>query len=260
MRSARTTNGGEAAPAGPAARRVRPLPLYAQVRSEISESILNGAWPRGTQIPGEQELAVHFGVSVGTVRRALGELVTEGFLARRPRLGTIVTDRSPHHSMRFLYHYYRLHREDGELVLSTARVLSAETGPAREAERERLQLVEDRRLVARIRRLRSVDGKPAMHERIVLPAHRFPDLPAPENLPNRMYVFFEERYGVRLVSARESLRADTAAAEDCELLGVRPGHPILEIDQVSYDTAHSVVEWRVCRTITDGYRYINEIR
>lgn len=246
--------------AGAAGARLRPQPLYEQVKREITELILTGAWARGSQIPGEEQLARQYGVSVGTIRRALGELANEGLVARRRRLGTVVSDRSPHHSMRFHYHYYRLHREDGELVRSQARVLSVERASASEREAEALKLSRAWRRVIRVRRVRRIDGQPSLHEVFVVPEHRFPDFPEAADLPELIYVFYEERYGVRLVAARESLRADVAGTEDRALLEVAEGHPILEIEQVAYDTSNAAVEWRLCRALTDGFRYVNEIR
>ena len=65
-----------------------------------------------------------FGVAVGTVRRALGDLTAEGMLRRRRKTGTVVTGRTPHHSLRHFFQYFRLHDRDGELVRSAAKVLS----------------------------------------------------------------------------------------------------------------------------------------
>jgi GntR family transcriptional regulator len=162
--------------------------------------------------------------------------------------------------MRFLYHYYRLHRDSGELVRSEAKVLSVETREASDDERRRLELFHTDRRVIEVRRVRAIDGRPAMHETVLLPAHRFPEFPGADDLPALMYVFYLERYGIHLAMARESLRADAASKLDCRHLGVPAGHPILEIEQTSYDSAHGVVEWRRCRTVTDRFRYVNEVR
>ena len=66
-------------------------PLYEVVKRHISESILQGELPAGTILPSENSLAAKFGVSVGTVRKALAALTTEGMLMRRRKTGTVVT-------------------------------------------------------------------------------------------------------------------------------------------------------------------------
>ncbi|MET0124508.1 MAG: winged helix-turn-helix domain-containing protein, partial [Pseudomonas caspiana] len=75
-------------------------PLYEVVKRHISEAILLGEWSSGTVIPSENALAADFGVSVGTIRRALAELVSEGMLMRRRKTGTVVTGWAPLHNLR----------------------------------------------------------------------------------------------------------------------------------------------------------------
>ncbi len=201
-----------------------------------------------------------YGLSVGTVRRALASLVNLGFLERRPRHGTFVTDRSPHHSLRFLFHYERLHGENDRLLVSVPRTLSVERGPATPAERSALELAPDQSEVIRIHRVRTVEGVLAAHDIMTLPAHRFPDFPTAEELPDRVLAMLEERYGLRLASARESIWADVANEEDCRLLGVAPGTPLLVIDQIAYDKTNTPVEMLTGRFVTKGFRYITKVR
>lgn len=238
----------------------RPDPLYAQVQREISEAILSGQWERGSQIPGELEIAELYGVSIGTARRALSALVSIGFLERRPRHGTFVADRSPHHNLRFLYHYYRLHGKNDELVVSQAKVLSLQHGTATDEERAKLDFAAQNTSVIRIRRVRSVDGKPVMYEHILLPEHRFPDFPTAEELPNLMFAYFEDKYGIKISSAREKLSAEVASDDDIKYLGLTASDAVLVIDQIAFDTSHAPIEHRVLRAVTNGFRYINEVR
>ena len=65
-------------------------PLYNSVRSHILEKLKNGVWQPGAKIPTEPELAKLFSVSVGTVRKAVEDLVSEKVLIRRARIGTTV--------------------------------------------------------------------------------------------------------------------------------------------------------------------------
>ena len=72
-----------------------PVPLYFKVMTEIRDNILSGAWSRGFQLPGELDLARRLGVSVITVRQALGQLAQEGLIRRQRAKGTFVTWRGP---------------------------------------------------------------------------------------------------------------------------------------------------------------------
>lgn len=235
-------------------------PLYEAVKRQISEAILLGTWPPGTVLPNEVSLADMFGVAVGTVRRALGDLTAEGLLSRRRKTGTVVTGRSPHHSLRFFFQYFRLHGIDGSLQRSHARVLSVATGPATEDECARLGL-DGGAEVLRLHRTRSIDGRPIMHERFVLPASRLPDFPRdPQEVPELLYLHLLERYGIRISAVREQLSAELAGDEDLELLELTPPAAVLAIEEIAYDQASRPTLLATHRATTRAHRYVNEVR
>lgn len=69
-------------------------PLWLQIRRSLAASILNGDWPAGTRVPAEMMLTVHYATSRMTVSKAIQSLATEGLVERRPKTGTLVTDRA----------------------------------------------------------------------------------------------------------------------------------------------------------------------
>lgn len=71
------------------------IPLYAQLRELLKGQIREGAFVPGERIPSEDKLNGMYGVSRITVRRALQELVEEGYLVKCPGKGTYVSERIP---------------------------------------------------------------------------------------------------------------------------------------------------------------------
>ena len=67
-----------------------------RVVEQLRQSILDGTYAAGGKLPNQSELANHFKVSGFTVHRALNQLGREGFIRKRPRLGTHVVDTPPH--------------------------------------------------------------------------------------------------------------------------------------------------------------------
>lgn len=65
-------------------------PLYLQIKQFIVDNIESGQWPVGHRISTELELTEQFNVSRMTVNKAIRDLVADGRLQRRPRLGTFV--------------------------------------------------------------------------------------------------------------------------------------------------------------------------
>ncbi|HEY2585595.1 MAG TPA: substrate-binding domain-containing protein [Tepidisphaeraceae bacterium] len=62
-----------------------------RVRDTLAEAIRNGEYTVGERLPGERTLAVQFGISYMTARRAVSELIGMGLLERRPWDGIFVT-------------------------------------------------------------------------------------------------------------------------------------------------------------------------
>ncbi len=234
------------------------VPLYEQVKRHLSEMILLGEWPPGTVLPSETELARRFGVAVGTIRRALSDLVAEGLISRRRRLGTVVTGRAPHHSLRFFFQYFRLHGTDGALLRSSVELLAVERAKASAAERDRLSL-DAKGEVLRVDRLRHVDGRSVMRDRMILRADRLEGFPT-DAVPDRLYLYLLEEYGIRISAVRESLSAELATPQDRRLLGLEAPAALLVIDEIAYDQTGTAIIWATHRAITDRYRYVNEVR
>lgn len=67
-------------------------PLYRQAETELLRRIRSGEWPVGMRIGNEFELAEEFGVSQGTMRRALMSVEAMGLLSRKPGRGTLVAE------------------------------------------------------------------------------------------------------------------------------------------------------------------------
>ncbi len=235
------------------------VPLYEVVKRHISEAILLGEWTSGTVIPSENALANDFGVSVGTVRRALAELVSEGMLMRRRKTGTVVTGWAPLHNLRYFFQYFRLHNKEGALLKSRTSLLDYQLGEATAFDAEKL-LIEEGSPVYRLHRLRSIDGVAAMHERFTVVACKVPNFPGPEELPELLYRFLLDQYGLRVAAVREQLTAGLANEEDCLLLELTAPHALMIIDAVSFDQAATPVMMTHQRVSTEHFMYVNEIR
>ncbi|AMC94583.1 hypothetical protein AOC36_11545 [Erysipelothrix larvae] len=64
--------------------------LYAEIANQIKQDILDGVYPVNSFLPTENELEAMFEVSKITVRKAIEELVGEGFIDKKRGIGTVV--------------------------------------------------------------------------------------------------------------------------------------------------------------------------
>src|SRR5579883_3183982 len=150
-------------------------PLYAQVRELIIGRMLRGDWRPGDILPSEGRLAAEFGVSQGTVRKALDEMAAQNLVVRRQGRGTFVARHSQNHA---LFHFFHIRDESGLKELPTGRVLAMRGVRADREAAERLHL-SPRARVFEILRLRALNGAPVILERIAVPAALFPGLSLP---------------------------------------------------------------------------------
>ena len=66
-------------------------PLYEQLMEEIEKNIKSGIYKPGDKIMTESEMAKTYGVSLITVRKAIGSLMEKGLVVRKQGKGTFVT-------------------------------------------------------------------------------------------------------------------------------------------------------------------------
>ncbi len=104
-------------------------PLYQQVKTALTQKLINGEWRPGDKLPAESDLARTVCVSLGTLRRATQELVDEGIFERRAGVGTLV---STFQTRGYWNRFQPLVRTDGTPRFDERRQIVFETVPAPE--------------------------------------------------------------------------------------------------------------------------------
>jgi GntR family transcriptional regulator len=229
-------------------------PLYLQVRDALAARIAMGEWKPNAAIPNEGDLAREFGVSSGTMRKALDLMEGERLLTRRQGRGTFVNDQT---SDELSVRYSNIRTADGERITGEVKMLSVSKGPANQAECGRLRLRADD-LVWRIQRVRFHKGEPFMVEEIAMPAALFPDLDEQKDLPHRIVVLAQQ-YGILLGKGEERVSIGAASPAIAETLNLEPSAPILLLDRLVHNLDGRPVEWRLGRGHFADKYYLAEI-
>jgi GntR family transcriptional regulator len=104
-------------------------------------------------------------------------------------------------------------------------------------------------------------GEPTVLDEITLPAALFRGLTKAryEAYQGSMYGFFETQFGVRMLKARERLKAIAADARTAAILAVAPGAPLLAVERVTTTYGDKPVEWRRGLCVTGRHHYLNEL-
>lgn len=234
-------------------------PLYAQVKNQLLQRLIDKTWAPGEALPSEQQLAGELGVSQGTVRKALDELTDENIVIRRQGRGTFVAE---HTQERALFQYFMLSPDEGakgDDHFPQSQVLNLTSGSATHRERLALDLAANDQ-VWRLERNRSVNGSPLIAEKIVIPKALFEKLDEIDPLPNNVYALFDQNFSQSIVRAEEKLKAVGAEEALAKRLGCAPQTPVLKIDRIAYALSGRPVEWRVSYCLTDNFHYVSSLK
>jgi GntR family transcriptional regulator len=232
-------------------------PLYKEIREKLLASITRGMWPPGNPLPSEATLAREFEVSVGTLRKAVDELVLEKVLQRQQGRGTFV---AAHNVDRTLQDFFRVRHADGVTRFPEVETLALRRQVADAETAQRLQLASGARVV-RIINLLGIAGTPVALDRIFLPAERFEGLSLEvfRQRPGTIYHLYQHRFGVNVLRGEDHVRACRASAREARALHLRRGTPMLEIERISRTYYDVPVEWRCSRVHTEQHFYVSEL-
>ena len=215
-------------------------PLYLQLHDALAERIATGAWKAGMAIPNEGDLAREFGVSPGTMRKALDLMEHERLVTRRQGRGTFVNDQlSDELALRFI----NIRTPNGDRLIGDVRTPQVTDGVANELECARLCLPTGDR-VYRIRRVRLSDDEPFMVEEASVPAALFPGLEEMRAFTHRI-VCLAQKYGILLGKAEERISMASASLKVADALCIVPDSPVVVLDRVVRTIDGRPVEWRM---------------
>lgn len=213
--------------------RTRPQKLYCQLAEVLRSHIEQGHWEVGSQIPTEEHLCRQYDVSKATVRLAVEELVSQGFLKKFQGKGTFVRRRWPEHSIPMLTNL----AGDGLRLASSCLTRLVEYELVKPPEHIRVELnAGEGDNCHRLSTLTVTFDAPYLLQRSYLPYALLPASLGADEAERAgrgsVYVFFEARCGLRIHRLRERVDVVSAGEADGALLELAPGAPVLRARQL----------------------------
>ena len=218
-----------------------PTPLYEQVEALIKKNILNKTWPKGKKIPTETELMKKFGVSRGTLKRAISNLQKNGYLVQRQGLGTFVqADIEIPLEIglySFAYNFQAHHIDYSNKILSakipkkTSKDIADKLGIT----------ITDKYLC--LRRLREVEGENIMLIENNINIANAPHIETADFSKESLFSIIE-RYSKETVEYSETKYSAVGAnSEVSSYFNIKKGAPILYQEQLVHLSNNSIIEF-----------------
>ena len=229
------------------------LPLYREVKHKLMESLRDGEWKAGEMIPAEKRLCERYGVSVGTLRKAVDELTAENILIRHQGRGTFVAS---HSQDRYMFGFFHICPKSGQKEYPEVEFISLTKEKAELDAARRLGIGHGSKVLRIVNRL-SLGGRPVIIDHILLPERCFPGLTETQLRERRttLYQLYQDSFGVAVLRTEERLDAECANEHVAELLGIDEGTPVLHIVRRALSFRDEVVELRHSWVLTADHEY-----
>ncbi|WP_078393146.1 GntR family transcriptional regulator [Shouchella patagoniensis] len=223
-------------------------PLYTQIKNILKERILSQVYPVRSLIPPESQLELEFGVSKITVRKAVEQLASEGYVDKRSGIGTTVLDNAAIINMstgqNFSSHLLQAGKQLSKEVLS----ISQQTAPP-----DSLKHICSIKAYTLIERLYYLDQKPYIYM-----VHYIPNTIAlslePGIYERSLYNALQES-GVSFNRFRDEFHVAAPPMAVSKLLLIEQ-KPLLVRTRSAYDLHESLIEYSIAYYLTDLHSYV----
>ena len=233
---------------------------YRTLAAQLRDSIRNGEYADGRQLPTEGQLSASFSVSRQTVRRAMQDLVSEGIIYRVAGRGTYPVAEED----RYVNHFGSVEElmalsldTECQVVSPLQRKVDVETA-------SRLRLRSDEVFTVALVRLHA--DIPFCYTSVYLPPRigqlltDVDELSSPRRSRVTVIGLIDARRGGSIAAAEQSISAAGAPPLAARHLGREAGEPLLRIDRLYFDDSDDPVELAVSYFDPEHYSYRVKLR
>jgi len=214
-------------------------PLYSQLAGWLEARINSGEIHPDEKLPGEVELAESLGVSRGSLRKAIAQLVDRGLVVQIHGKGTFVGQPVNDQTYAGRLSVYQ------DLVLAgipfTTDVLEKRIIPAPERE-ARILGIAPAEAILYLKHLRRIENDPLVVHESFLSGSQFSGLLKEDFRNTGLMEAIERRYGITLGWTTNTISVGRANSSIAGLLGLMTGDPVLLTESDLFDNAGNRLE------------------
>jgi GntR family transcriptional regulator len=237
------------------------VPKYYQLKKALIKKIEMEEFKPDEPIPSERELIEIFQMSRITVRKAIDELVNEGYLYKVHGKGTYVKNDMYSQDL-----FSITSCTDDVLkfgMTASKKLVSAAMMKANTKRSKALNITVDDNVFC-LERIQYANDEPLNFTIAYLPEKLFPGIEKHDFSSKSLYHTIEQDYGVKITKATRTIEAVLAEEDIAEYLDIEEKMPIILFGCVTYGIVNGKevpIETFKCYYRTDKFKfYINQVR
>lgn len=231
------------------------LPKYVQLIEQIKNDIQQQRLTPNEQLPNEDELAVNYKMSRGTVRKAIAELQRQGFVRKEQGRGTFVNEQKPILNKFSLVEFDQYTRSQNRTPRT--QTLLFEQVEVSSDIAKKLELTVGQSVFHIVQR-RSVDDEPLIYEERYLATSLCSDLTLNDLEHYSLHWLLIEKYQIPLVRLSHTIEMIALPEDKFEVFAVNSPMTVFSVDRLSFtktdETVHPAV-WYQALYRADEYQF-----
>ncbi|MEZ4774906.1 MAG: GntR family transcriptional regulator [Bacteroidia bacterium] len=204
---------------------------YQVLYNRLKREILSGVYEIGSVLPSENELCATANLARSTVRQALSQLETEGYIFKQKGKGSIVKSKSRALNILSFQGFSASVNAD---KISTLSVHVPTLGPWPDNFFSELSEMENNAGCVYFSRVRLLDGSPIMLEKTFVPNLNLPGFSKRFQVTASFFEFLGKQYQIEITGMDQEIRAFSATEEESHWLSVPEKTPLLKIVRKYY--------------------------
>ena len=235
------------------------IPLYSQLKNLIIEKIESGEYPENSRIPSEQELCEYYNISRPTVRQAVTELTSNGYLYKEKGKGTFVARTKSIVDMKN-YSGFSDSILDSQIpgerdIINITDIECSDEKKLSEVfgllQNQRVSFVE-------VKYVSKHQGEVFSYNTSLIPLNLFPEIKEDIKSKKPSYDILRGKYPLIPVKSKSSLEIIYTDNSEAHYLQVQPGQALIKIENVMYSKSGQAVEYIVSKYRADKCRLFFE--
>lgn len=228
------------------------VPLYSKLSLKLMDYIKTKGQLHQKMLS-EREICKLYGVSRTTVRTALKELETLGYIYKRHGKGTFIS--SQWKERQNLLEGYSFTEQMRELGKQPSTLITAFDQYAADSYIAQQLGIKQREKIIRLKRIRLADNIPLMKETTFLPFYLFSTL-TKDALKNRsLYEVFSTDFHQHIVYADEEFSASILSKNEAKIFNCNPRDACLRLKRTSVNRENHTIEFTISVARSDQFFY-----